>query len=406
MLEPQSFLLFVLLVAVFVAMVYWLVRSTHLLLRILAGTCAFVAAAVFGMAGVNKYYDYYQTWGGLIADFAGTTPGGVTQLPTIGGHPQDLRELAAHTDLRHAKRGLLISTTLPGARSHITRTGLVYLPPQYFEPAYASYRFPVLELLHGSPGQPLDWETALHTTETYLREITRDKVRPAVLVMPDVNGSLIAAEQCLNQWHGPQDETYLARDVPADIIAGLRVQPLGAHWGIAGYSEGGYCAANLALRHRRDFGVAGVMSGYFQPLREKGADPFHGDPKARLANDPMWLVANLPPDARLPAFWVMAGKADRGDLAAAIAFATELDRHEHVPLMLVSHGRHSFAAWLKALPKLLSWAANRLSAGLPRCTETSPCGPHTPTRLPGAPVPAGPLPTARNPVGTPRPRVA
>jgi hypothetical protein len=35
-----------------------------------------------------------------------------------------------------------------------TRHGLVYLPPEYFHRSFAATRFPVVELLHGSPGTP------------------------------------------------------------------------------------------------------------------------------------------------------------------------------------------------------------------------------------------------------------
>jgi hypothetical protein len=32
--------------------------------------------------------------------------------------------------------------------------------------------------------------------------------------MPDANGALGVSLQCLNQSHGPQDDTYLSKDVP------------------------------------------------------------------------------------------------------------------------------------------------------------------------------------------------
>jgi hypothetical protein len=38
------------------------------------------------------------------------------------------------------------------------------------------------------------------------------------------------------------------------------VQPPGSAWAVAGYSEGGFCAAELGLRFGRDYGYAGVLS--------------------------------------------------------------------------------------------------------------------------------------------------
>ena len=83
--------------------------------------------------------------------------------------------------------------------------------------------------------------------------------------MPDANGGRGISLQCLNQHRGPQDDTYLAKDLPDYICHHLRVQPLGAGWGIAGYSEGGFCAANLGLQHGSIFNDAAVLSGYFRP---------------------------------------------------------------------------------------------------------------------------------------------
>jgi len=57
-----------------------------------------------------------------------------------------------------------VRLTVTGRRSHITRAVYVYLPPQYFQPAYRAYRFPAIELIHGQPGQPQDWISVLGVT--------------------------------------------------------------------------------------------------------------------------------------------------------------------------------------------------------------------------------------------------
>ena len=81
-----------------------------------------------------------------------------------------------------------------------------------------------MELFHGSPGQPCDGVGALHVTSA------------------------------------------------AGVVAALGAQPLGPHWGIGGYSEGGFCAANLALRHPASYGIAASMCGYYQPPLVDGID--------------------------------------------------------------------------------------------------------------------------------------
>ena len=105
----------------------------------------------------------------------------------------------------------------------------------------------------------------------YLNLLAEHKASPAVLVMPDTDGGLQYSLQCLNDPHGLQDMTFVGKEVPDWAAANLRVQPPGLMWGIAGYSEGGFCAANIGLQHPTLFGYVGVESGYFAPDDQPGA---------------------------------------------------------------------------------------------------------------------------------------
>jgi len=151
----------------------------------------------------------------------------------------------------------------------------VYLPPQYFQRSFRAYRFPVIELIHGQPGEPQDWISVVGVTRAFGRLLADGHARPAVLVMPDANGGDKISLQCLDQAGGPQDLTYLAVDLPGQLARTLRVRAPGTGWGVAGYSEGGFCAANMALRFPRRYGAAGVLSGYFAPFGNRD-DPFTG----------------------------------------------------------------------------------------------------------------------------------
>ncbi|MCP2335496.1 alpha/beta hydrolase [Actinomadura rupiterrae] len=380
---PQSIVVLLLMVAVFGGLAYVLARQgPPIVLRVGAGVLAFAVSSVFGMAVVNRFYDYYQTWGDLFDDLSGKHPG-VQAIPPGGG--KNLK-----TGGVPAKDGLLVSTYFAGPKSGLNRPGLVYLPPQYFQAPYATAHFPVLELLHGSPGEPADWQRGLHVSSTYKTMIEKHQAKPAILVMPNINGSARGAggSQCLDRPHnGDKNDSYLAEDVPASVQTSFRTDPPGARWGVAGFSEGGFCAANLALRHPNVFSLAGVMSGYFQPLPERGGDPFGGDARARLENDPLWRLTNTPPGARLPAFWLMAGESDRGDVSDAKLFHGVLESHgQNAPMVLIAHARHTYAAWNPAFPKFLSWATNRLGGPVQGPTHAPVPGkypPVGPANLPG-----------------------
>jgi hypothetical protein len=59
-LEPQGTFFLFLLILAFGGLVTWLALARHVAIRVLAAFLAFPPAAVFGIAVVNKYYDYYH----------------------------------------------------------------------------------------------------------------------------------------------------------------------------------------------------------------------------------------------------------------------------------------------------------------------------------------------------------
>jgi enterochelin esterase-like enzyme len=383
-LEPQSTAFFLLLMLAFGGLVVCAVLAKQPVFRLLAATVAFVPAMLFGVAAVNKYYGYYDTWGAVVADFTSRGVQSIPQTPTLGvGSAQQFGQLlgnAINTQLA-AQTGAEISVTVTGAASHITRNTLIYLPPQYFQKAYAGYRFPAIELIHGQPGEPEDWLAALDVQTTLQNMISSHQASPVVLVMPDVNGGRKISLQCLNQVGGPADDTFVAVDVPRFIAARLRVQAPGQPWGIAGYSEGGYCAANLALRHPAQFGFAGVLSGYFRPMDNrmqikneiKRVDPFHFNAALRKANSPLDDVRQLPAGSRIPQFWIGAARPARGDMLAAMSFAAELKaQNPATALMITPNGAHNAVAWRTMIVSMFEWMTPRLAhaaaaLGCPGC---------------------------------------
>ena len=237
MLQPQSTALFVLLIAVFGALMWRTLTARRAIFRVLAACLAFLPAMVFGVLAVNKYYDYYQSWGAVISDLTHQGIDAASHVPGIkfASDSKSGTLDGSGAELRLAQQqGYTLRMLVTGQRSHITRQVYVYLPPQYFQAAYRAYRFPVLELIHGQPGQPQDWITVVGVTHAFDHLLAEKLAQPAVLLMPDANGGRNISLQCLNQVGGPQDLTYLAVDLPAQITHILRVLPPGMAWGVAG----------------------------------------------------------------------------------------------------------------------------------------------------------------------------
>ncbi|HTT53505.1 MAG TPA: alpha/beta hydrolase-fold protein [Streptosporangiaceae bacterium] len=365
MLEPQSTVLFVLLLVLFVALAVWVALARQPVFRVFAACLAFIPAMLFGVAAVNKYYDYYQTWGALAADLGSQGSSQVASAPMVNdasarqisailGSKINLKAAAAH--------GQTIRLTIPGQLSNVRRTVYVYLPPQYFRAGYGRYHFPAIELFPGFPGSPVDWINVVGITAAYSTLLDDGVVKPAVLVMPDTNGGVRTSLQCLNVHHGPHDATYLAVDLPNYLPHLLRVQPPGPAWGVAGYSEGGYCAANLALVYRLQWGAAGILSGYFTPGKDqlgnppRVVNPFGHSKHAARENTPRLRIAALPVSDPIPQFWLGVGSRDVLGLRDARNFQRLLiARQPLARLDIVPGGGHTMATWRALVPTMLEW---------------------------------------------------
>jgi enterochelin esterase-like enzyme len=376
MFEPQGITFFLLLMVIFAGLVVWLVVAKQIALRILAACLAFIPAMLFGVAAVNRYYNYYQTWGAIEADFTNQGVATLPQGPHLAGKGGDtITKLGLSPQARAeaTQTGYLFETTVPGKLSKISRTVYVYLPPQYFMTKYASYRFPAIELLHGSPGSPEQWIDPMNILPTLDDMIATHHADPVVLVMPDTNGGQDYSLQCLNAVGGAQDATYVALDVPNFVTANYRVQPPGKAWAVAGLSEGAFCAANLALQYPTKFGFAGTMSGYFAPLdnqtpkdNKPGAPPvytlpFGHDTALKDRNTPDKYISEMPPGTIIPRFFLAAGADDAQDVQAAESFRQQLQLYQaNVPLDLVPGASHDASAWRGAERPMLSWMTPQL----------------------------------------------
>jgi enterochelin esterase-like enzyme len=390
--------MFILLMVGFCGLLAWVAVAKQPAFRVLAASLAFIPAMLFGVAAVNKYYDYYQTWGAIAADLGSQGTGQTVQVAGTDSAQKIDRILDKVTSGKAAaQQGETVRLTVTGARSHTRRTVYVYLPPQYFQAAYRHYRFPAIELITGFPGQPQDWINVVGITDTFQTMLADHLAKPVVLVMPDANGGPRVSLQCLNVVHGPQDATFLAVDLPQSLAGSLRLRGSGPDWGIAGYSEGGYCAANLALTYPSKYGYAGVLSGYFKPYGDllgnppHNVRPFGSDDKLRRMNTPLDRVGELSVAVHIPYFWLGTGAADRQDVAAAQAFQrVMLIRQPNLQIHLEAGGAHNMATWRALIPGLLEWMTPRLAAA----ASHLPSHPGGPTPLPGTPSPSA-NPSAR-----------
>ena len=346
MLGPDSRLLTAMLITASAALLVATVRLRLLPVKALCGALSITVAMTGGIAAVNYYYGYYTTWGQMWADFNGGTG--------------NLGVITAATSATSLGSGHMGWVQFPGRLSGYSRRGLVYLPPQYSEARYARLRFPAVELFHGTPGTPLAWSAVLRIGQVVDSLLAQHMIGPMVLVMPAINGTGHNYQDCVN---GPavNDETYLLQDVRNDALARYRVSQDPYEWGVGGYSSGGYCAANLALRHRGSFGAAAVLNGYFRAADGPAAGALNNSQPLEAANSPLYEAERLNLNSSpLPAFWVAAGTNDKADYRPAAMFAAAMNRVQQVPFVKLNAG-DTANAWSAALPSALTWLWQQLA---------------------------------------------
>jgi enterochelin esterase-like enzyme len=354
-----------LLVLAVLAVVFMVLAATRggTVRRLVSGLLGLIAAALLGVVAVNVYFGYFTSWGDVRSGISGGPAATVITAPSAGAvvAPTTVaKQLAA---LPTSPLGYLLSVALPGPLSGITRTGFVWLPPQYREAAYAHTRFAVLELVPGTPGQPADWVTNFHAPTELAAALTEHRIGPMVVVLAPSNPPTGHGhgEECTNAPGGPQDATYVGRDIPDDVARMFRVAPPGRQWAIAGYSSGGYCAANLAVQQPGAFGAVADLDGYLAPTEDGPLWHviFHRDTAAITAND---VLAELKaqPTLALPPFYLAAGTGNREDLHDLDRLRAALKGRTSVSAHVKRGAGHTFPVWRAELPAMFTWIWKQL----------------------------------------------
>jgi enterochelin esterase-like enzyme len=237
------------------------------------------------------------------------------------------------------------------------RSYLIYLPPGYDRLSkIGKRRFPVLYLLHGSPGFPALFLNAGDLGVALDKLVAAHRIAPMLVAMPNGrNGSFRSDTEWANRWENFVLEVVHSVDARWSTIPDRR------HRALAGDSEGGYAAVNIALHHLRTFATVESWSGYF---RQRRAGAFKHATASQLARnspvDYVWQVAPLLHRERLHAF-LYTGRRDTGRAQVA-AFARELSAAGAKVRFALYPGRHEWRLWRREIPHMLRYADGRFRA--------------------------------------------
>ena len=330
-------------------------------------TCQVAAVLVVAVA-VNNYGYFYGSWSDLLGTGSTAPVTAAPQWPrghygrTIVVPAVSLAKPTTWSPPSAASvKGKVESLRVHGARSGLTSDALVYLPPEYFQPAYAHHQFPAVEVLTGYPGVTSSLVSRLHVPELYLAELTHHRARPMVVVMLRPTVAPPRDTECTDVPAGPQTLTYLTEDVPSAIDGLLRVRPL--DWGAMGESTGGYCAVKAAMLHSDVFRAAVSMSGYYHTLEDPTTGNLWGGSQVlRNLNSPEWLLAHQPPPPVSVLGSIGQQEGGLGGLSDLHRFLSLVRPPMTASAIVVPGGGHNYANWARVLPTGFDWLSARLHA--------------------------------------------
>ena len=306
-----------------------------------------------------------------------------------------------------AKKGTVSERTFHSAALGVDKTYLVYLPEGY---ASSQKRYPVFYYLHGLGGDERSWFKGGH-----LDDAADQLDLQAIIVTPDGDDGFytdavtpVDYDACMKDGTGlfmpgfqrhdktcvrqRNYETYIVKDLVADVDAQYRTIATREGRGLAGMSMGGLGAFELSMRHPDEFSAAASHSGVVA-LLYAGPHPYGtgivklvtdvstwgrtGDPQINAigvwvralfgpdianwkAHDPSVLLKSLKPGQL--ALYLDCGTQDVFGLDAEAAYVDELLSSQKLDHVYFSGpGGHDFGFWVPREPKSLAFLRDHLA---------------------------------------------
>jgi S-formylglutathione hydrolase FrmB len=322
--------------------------------RRVAGLVAVVLTVVSAGSAVNQTFAYYPTFDRLLGKSANHFLDDA-QLTAMRREAAKTGQLPDH--------GATLAVTIAGkGLKYAPRQAYIWVPPAWF--GRNQPKLPVIELLHGTPGDPSNWTKSSDADGTALAFAEQHQGVAPILVMPDVNGSFGGDTECVNSSMFGDVETYLTKTVPQYMQKNFNASAAPGAIAIAGLSEGGLCATTLALNNPKEYVAFGNYSGDASPTYQYVSTQqtiktlFGGSQAGYDARNPPYLLTRQ----RYPGLsgWFESGAQDAGALKAL---------HELQPLAVKAGigtcvatppGGHDFTLWKQAFSDSLPWLSWKL----------------------------------------------
>jgi hypothetical protein len=331
-------------------------------------------------AAVNSSYEFFGSWSELFGN-TDTAPvaltntqdqngdGAVTGISSVSGSliqpggNEQLNRVSGLPTGPAAQNGRVESVRVIGRRTGVVDQAFVYLPPQYFRKAYARQRLPVIVALSGYPGSIYNLAQYLRVSQTAAELQSKGEMQPTIMVMIRPTIAPPRDTECVNVPGGPQTETFLAKDLPDALKSVYRVGHDASAWGVTGYSSGGSCSLQLAMRNPNVYTTAAALSPDYRVKDDPTTGNLFGGGRGRSAringHDLMWRLKHLP----APQVSVLVANSKHGErgYAQTLAFIKAVKAPMRVVSILPNSGSHNFPTWVREMPAALKWMNQQLT---------------------------------------------
>ncbi|TJZ50096.1 esterase [Streptomyces piniterrae] len=333
---------------------------------------------------VNSSFEFYGTWDELLGNneeapasvsqgggayaAVGNMKGGLVQP----AGPQGLDRVTGLPKGAPDKVGKVESVRIIGRRSRAINPGFVYLPPQYFQQQFRRQRFPVMVVISGYPGGIMNLAQHLQVPQNAGKLIAQGKMQPTVIVMVRPTIAPPRDTECVDVPGGPQAETFFTKDLPDAMKSAYRVGRDPSAWGAFGYSSGGTCALQLAMRNPRVYTSAVSLSGDYAIKDDLTTGSLFGAGPAgaqrEREHDLLWRMKNLPaPQVSALVASSRKGEQNYGD---TMKFIRAAKAPMTVDSIILPQGSHQFTTWRREVVPALEWQSQQLT--FPQDTEAFP----------------------------------
>jgi S-formylglutathione hydrolase FrmB len=268
---------------------------------------------------------------------------------------------------------LIFREVIKGEQSKISDVVYVVLPPKIAMQMEANPASPsvgsdyqVVELFPGYPGVPQTWIGSMAGITTLENLENSGAVQNTIAIIPAINVSPGVDTECLNFVGGAQVENWLTHDMRtfATKFIGIDNRP----WSSFGYSTGGWCATEVAIRHPDLYNSAVSLAGYFKPLFSAGINKR----EKRSLQGEYDLISTLKKAPTSVRLMIIASKKDKFTNLAAKNFMSAANGLIPIRYVPIPIGGHNTNVWKPFVATAFQWInqQNPVAAPLPTATTT------------------------------------